>query len=125
MEPEGLIFDCDGTLVDTMPIHFKAWSSTTKVHGLVFPEDRFYALGGVSPFEVLRILSSEQGVKVDPEAVTREKESRYMELIAEADEIPEVMQIVRENTVRSEVGDDLLLDMEEEIIRAAHVEEIH
>ena len=35
------------------------------------------------------------------------------------------MQIVRENTVRSEVGDDLLLDMEEEIIRAAHVEEIH
>ena len=97
MEPEGLIFDCDGTLVDTMPIHFKAWSSTTKVHGLVFPEDRFYALGGVSPFEVLRILSSEQGVKVDPEAVTREKEARYMELIAEADEIPEVMQIVREN----------------------------
>ena len=97
MEPEGLIFDCDGTLVDTMPIHFKAWSSTTKVHGLVFPEDRFYALGGVSPFEVLRILSSEQGVKVDPEAVTREKESRDMELIAEADEIPEVMQIVREN----------------------------
>ena len=97
MEPEGLIFDCDGTLVDTMPIHFKAWSSTTKVHGLVFSEDRFYALGGVSPFEVLRILSSEQGVKVDPEAVTREKESRYMELIAEADEIPEVMQIVREN----------------------------
>lgn len=97
MEPEGLIFDCDGTLVDTMPIHFKAWSSTTKLHGLVFPEDRFYALGGVSPFEVLRILSSEQGVKVDPKAVTREKESRYMELIAEADEIPQVMQIVREN----------------------------
>ena len=38
---------------------------------------------------------------------------------------PLIMQIVRENTVRSEVGDDLLLDMEEEIIRAAHVEEIH
>jgi len=97
MNPEGLIFDCDGTLVDTMPIHFKAWSITTKKHGLIFPEDRFYALGGVSPFEVLRILSSEQGVEVDPEAVTREKESRYMELIAEADEIPQVMQIVREN----------------------------
>lgn len=39
--------------------------------------------------------------------------------------VPLIMQIVRENTVRSEVGDDLLLDMEEEIIRAAHVEEIH
>ena len=95
MEPEGLIFDCDGTLVDTMPIHFEAWSITTKKHGISFPEDRFYALGGVSPFEVLRILSSEQGVEVDPEAVTREKESLYMDLITEAEEIHEVMKIVR------------------------------
>ena len=95
MEPEGLIFDCDGTLVDTMPIHFKAWSITTKKHRISFPEDRFYALGGVSPFEVLRILSSEQGVEVDPEAVTREKESLYMDLITEAEEIHEVMKIVR------------------------------
>ncbi|MEC9330992.1 MAG: beta-phosphoglucomutase family hydrolase [Verrucomicrobiota bacterium] len=97
MEPEGLIFDCDGTLVDTMPIHFKAWSITTKKYGLIFPEDRFYALGGVSPFEVLRILSSEQGVKIDFQAVTREKESQYMQLISEAKEIPEVMEIVRTN----------------------------
>ena len=97
MEPEGLIFDCDGTLVDTMPIHFKAWSITTKKYGLIFPEDRFYALGGVSPFEVLRILSSEQGVKIDFQAVTREKESQYMQLISEAEEIPEVMEIVRTN----------------------------
>ena len=78
-----------------MPIHFKAWSITTKKHGISFPEDRFYALGGVSPFEVLRILSSEQGVEVDPEAVTREKESLYMDLITEAEEIHEVMKIVR------------------------------
>lgn len=97
MEPEGLIFDCDGTLVDTMPIHFKAWSITTKKYGLIFPEDRFYALGGVSPFEVLRILSSEQGIKINFEAVTREKESLYMQLISEAKEIPEVMKIVRAN----------------------------
>ncbi len=97
MEPEGLIFDCDGTLVDTMPIHFKAWNITTKKYGLIFPEERFYALGGVSPFEVLRILSSEQGIKINFEAVTREKESLYMQLISEAKEIPEVMKIVRAN----------------------------
>lgn len=97
MEPEGLIFDCDGTLVDTMPIHFKAWSITTEKYGLIFPEDRFYALGGVSPFEVLRILSSEQDKKIDFEEVTQEKESLYMQLISEAKEIPEVMEIVRTN----------------------------
>ena len=96
MQPEGLIFDCDGTVVDTMPIHYAAWCSTTAKHGLEFPEDRFYALGGVSPFEVLRMLSEEQGVEIDAEAVTFQKEAKYMELIADAEEIPEVMQIVRD-----------------------------
>ncbi|MBT7029028.1 MAG: HAD hydrolase-like protein, partial [Verrucomicrobia bacterium] len=84
MQPEGLIFDCDGTVVDTMPIHYAAWCSTTAKHGLVFPEDRFYALGGVSPFEVLRMLSEEQGIKIDAEAVTFQKEAKYMELIGDA-----------------------------------------
>ena len=97
MQPKGLIFDCDGTIVDTMPIHYAAWCATTVKHGLEFPEDRFYALGGVSPFEVLRMLSEEQGVEIDAEAVTFQKEAKYMELIGDADEIPEVMQIVREN----------------------------
>ena len=104
MEPEGLIFDCDGTLVDTMPIHFKAWSITTEKYGLIFPEDRFYALGGVSPFEVLRILSSEQDKKIDFEEVTQEKESLYMQLISEAKEIPEVMEIVRSNFKKIPMG---------------------
>ena len=97
MQPEGLIFDCDGTIVDTMPIHYVAWCSTTAKHGLVFPEERFYALGGVSPFEVLRMLSEEQGVEIDSNAVTYQKEAKYMELIGNAKEIPEVMQIVRDN----------------------------
>ncbi len=97
MQPEGLIFDCDGTIVDTMPIHYAAWCSTTAEHGLEFSEERFYALGGVSPFEVLRKLSEEQGVNIDSEAVTFQKEAKYMELIGDAAEIPEVMQIVREN----------------------------
>jgi HAD superfamily hydrolase (TIGR01509 family) len=88
MQPEGLIFDCDGTIVDTMPIHYAAWCSTTAKHGLVFPEDRFYALGGVSPFEVLRMLSEEQGIEIDSEAVTFQKEAKYMELIGDVGKLP-------------------------------------
>ena len=40
-------FDCDGTLADTMPLHWRAWKQVTERHGLHFPEDRFYSLGGV------------------------------------------------------------------------------
>jgi beta-phosphoglucomutase-like phosphatase (HAD superfamily) len=44
--PAGLIFDCDGTLADTMPAHYRAWLHVTDAHGIAFDEDRFYALGG-------------------------------------------------------------------------------
>ena len=50
MTPQGLIFDCDGTLADTMPLHWRAWQMITQRHNLYFPEDRFYAFGGV-PFD--------------------------------------------------------------------------
>ena len=43
----GLIFDCDGTLADTMPAHYKAWTAMLGRYGIPFPEPRFYAMGGM------------------------------------------------------------------------------
>ena len=51
----ALIFDCDGTLVDTMPLHWRAWQIITQRHGLHFPEDRFYAYGGVPTRDILKL----------------------------------------------------------------------
>ena len=61
MHPKGLIFDCDGTLADTMPLHWRAWQMVTQRHGLHFPEDRFYAFGGVPSRDILKLLAEEQG----------------------------------------------------------------
>src|SRR5579885_3543861 len=58
---KGLIFDCDGTLADTMPLHWRAWQMVTRRHGLYFPEDRFYAFGGVPSRDILKQLAAEQG----------------------------------------------------------------
>src|SRR5882724_11954402 len=44
---KGLIFDCDGTLADTMPLHWRAWQVIAAKYKLHFPVDRFYSLGGV------------------------------------------------------------------------------
>ena len=68
-EIRGLIFDCDGTLVDTMPLHWRAWNSVCKRHGIVFPEERFYALGGVPSVKILRMLKEEQGLTNGDDAV--------------------------------------------------------
>ncbi len=43
---DAIIFDCDGTLADTMPVHYEAWQETMSDYGLFLSEDRFYELGG-------------------------------------------------------------------------------
>ena len=79
---KGIIFDCDGTLADTMPLHWRAWQVITQKHKLHFPEDRFYALGGVPSRDILKMLGDEQGVSIDHIAVAHEKENAYLPLMA-------------------------------------------
>jgi len=76
---DALIFDCDGTLIDTMPAHFRAWSETMHNHGIDFPEDRFYALGGVPAHRIVDMLAREQGKSLDPLAVAHEKERLFVD----------------------------------------------
>jgi len=75
----GLIFDCDGTLADTMPVHYRAWTAMLDRHGIPFPETRFYELGGVPTAQIIRILSAEYGVPVsDVDAMVAEKEAAFL-----------------------------------------------
>src|SRR5512137_576074 len=95
--PRAIIFDCDGTLADTMPLHWRAWQVISRRHGLSLPEDRFYSLGGVPSRDILRMLSIEQGVPLDAMAVAREKETEYLPLIAQVEPINTVVGVAREN----------------------------
>lgn len=75
----ALIFDCDGTLADTMPIHFKAWTSMMTRHRIHFPEDRFYALGGMPTAQIIRLLAGEQSIPLgDVDAMVFEKEELFL-----------------------------------------------
>jgi hypothetical protein len=37
------LFDCDGTIADSMPLHYVAWKSALAEWKCDFPEDLFYA----------------------------------------------------------------------------------
>jgi beta-phosphoglucomutase-like phosphatase (HAD superfamily) len=95
--PKALIFDCDGTLADTMPLHWRAWQVVAQKHGLRFPEDRFYSLGGVPARDILKMLSQEQGLPLDPLAVSQEKEAAYIPFLPQVQEIGVVANIAREH----------------------------
>jgi len=94
---KAIIFDCDGTLADTMPLHWRAWQVITARHRIDLAEDRFYALGGVPSREIAKMLSLEQGLNLDHLAVAREKEAEYLPLIAQVEPINAVVGIAREN----------------------------
>jgi len=81
----GYIFDLDGTLVDTMPSHFVAWTAVAARHGLTFPEARFYSLGGVPTAKIAAMLIAEAGLSLDPAAIALEKEQRYYDTLAAGD----------------------------------------
>ncbi len=48
-EFQAYLFDCDGTIVDSMPQHYTAWRDTLDRWGCAFPEDLFYAWAGDRP----------------------------------------------------------------------------
>ena len=94
---KGLVFDCDGTLADTMPMHWRAWQVIAKKYKLHFPMVRFYSLGGVPSRDILKMLAEEQGLTLDHIQAAHEKENAYLPLMAEVEPIHAVVEIAREN----------------------------
>lgn len=93
----GYIFDLDGTLVDTMPLHYRAWDSAMRAVGLNAPldEELFYSLGGVPTKRVAELIAAHYGLTIDVHAVFDHKEALFMELQADAELIEPVVEIAR------------------------------
>ena len=93
---EGVIFDCDGTLADTMPLHYKAWVQALAGQPFHFDEKLFYELGGVPSTEIVRILNKRYHVSLDPVWIVARKEGIYVDLIPQAQPIHCVVNLVHE-----------------------------
>ena len=93
----GYIFDLDGTLVDTMPLHYRAWNRAMQHAGLKeeLNEDLFYSLGGVPTRGVAKIFADHYGLVVDVEKVFHQKEALFVELRAEIKLIEAVVAFAR------------------------------
>ena len=94
---QALIFDCDGTLTDSMPLHYVAWQQTVQRYGIEFPEERFYALGGVPTDKIIRILCEEQGVSGDVVQIAAEKEAAFLLTLADVTANEPVCAIARQH----------------------------
>jgi len=100
----GYIFDCDGTLADSMPAHYCAWADTVEKHGGQMPEELFYALGGWPSKKMVEHLNERFGTSLDPEIVAFEKEHLYVERIATIQPIREVAEFARQVSAFAKVS---------------------
>lgn len=91
----GYIFDCDGTIADTMPLHYRAWTKAMEELGGIFPEELFYAWGGKPATAIVVELNERFQLSLDVEETVRRKEAAYMALIPEVRAVEPVLAFAR------------------------------
>lgn len=86
------LFDCDGTIVDSMPLHYMAWKKALAEWNCTLEERLFYALGGTPVAEIVALLNEKHGLRMPVEGVSTRKEGLYMELLPQLKSVAEVVE---------------------------------
>jgi HAD superfamily hydrolase (TIGR01509 family) len=86
------LFDCDGTIADSMPLHYIAWKMALGEWGCTFDEKLFYSWGGRPTDVIVSALNQMNGLSMPVETVAHHKEELYFELLPQLKVIPEVLE---------------------------------
>jgi beta-phosphoglucomutase family hydrolase len=92
---KGLIFDCDGTIADTMPLHYLSWVTALGEHGVEFPEALFYEMAGIPTHRIIEILNDRHHHSMPVDETARRKDALFETRIAEVTAIRPVVEIVQ------------------------------
>lgn len=93
---QAYLFDCDGTITDSMPVHYKAWQDTLAEWGGVFPEELFYAWGGRPVIDIVADLNREQRLNMPVAEVAERQESLFRAGLASIKGVPGVLEHIQE-----------------------------
>ena len=80
---EAVIFDMDGTLIDTMPAHMIGWQKTGEVHGFPYDADWHYSLGGVPTLGTAKLIVERYKLDLDPQLLAKTKKDLWEKLKTE------------------------------------------
>jgi HAD superfamily hydrolase (TIGR01509 family) len=89
------LFDCDGTIADSMPLHYIAWKKTLKEWNCEYDEKLFYSWGGKPVRKIIADLNEMNGLKMPIDAIAARKESLYLEQLPQLKAIPEVLEHIK------------------------------
>ncbi|MFV0522267.1 MAG: HAD family hydrolase [Mangrovibacterium sp.] len=92
---KGFIFDFDGTLCDTMPIHYIAWKNAVSPYGINFTTELFDTLAGIPVYETIEELNLRFGTRMDAKSVGDKKEAEYAKSMHMVCPIEPVLDVVK------------------------------
>ena len=92
---KGLIFDLDGTIADTMPIHYIAWKNAAARYGIDFSVDLFAQLAGIPLYPTVERLNKLFGKNIDPKEMGDAKELEYEQNMDKIEPIEPVIALIR------------------------------
>lgn len=93
---QALIFDCDGTLADTMPIHIRSWMAAFREAGRICPIDFIDSLKGMQGERIVEEYNRQYGDRLDSQTVAREKNKHVHDELTQSKPIPDVVAIARQ-----------------------------
>ena len=92
---KAIIFDCDGTLVNSAPLHFSSFEVVLKRQGVSLDRDWYMDRLGFSRHELISELSAENSFSLDIPGAVAESEAQFLLSTNELTEIPEVVEIAK------------------------------
>lgn len=94
----GFIFDCDGTLADSMPLYHRAWQRALLAQGATFDFswDLFMSRAGMSTALTVEGLNASFGTALDAKSVEAIQHAEYLLLIDGVQPIEAVVAVARE-----------------------------
>jgi HAD superfamily hydrolase (TIGR01509 family) len=91
-EFRAYLFDCDGTIADSMPLHYVAWRTALAEWKCPFSEELFYSWGGFPVAKIISLLNDKRGLNLPIDEVARRKEQLYYDAIHNLKAVPEVLE---------------------------------
>ena len=92
---KALIFDCDGTLVDTLPLHYIAWQETFAAWGLGCPLDFLIQHNGKPTAQIVTLYNAQFQQQIDVEGFTATKEQRTYALLDQTQPLEPMAELAR------------------------------
>ena len=104
---KAVVFDLDGTLVDSMPAHFEAWRKAlakARAPKDVFPEDVFYAMGGRPTKDIVVEINGEHNLHLDPQVVALAKREAFLESLDKLEPIDDIVDFAKSLRGKMPIG---------------------